>query len=102
MQALPDCSIAEEAQDEDEEAGGQEEEQGLPLPAKGLFGRTQALKAQPQQPEVMPFPSLMLSCSANRQPIACGFDGAIRDGHVHQKHHQCHTMHYFLNNCKQQ
>ena len=51
MQALPDCSIAEEAQEE-EEAEEQEEEQGLPSPVKGLFGRTQALKAQPQQPEV--------------------------------------------------
>ncbi|KAL0019003.1 hypothetical protein WJX79_006320 [Trebouxia sp. C0005] len=48
-QALPDCSIAEEAQDEDEEVAEQEEGQGLPPPAKGLFGRTQALKAQPQQ-----------------------------------------------------
>ncbi|KAA6429783.1 MAG: hypothetical protein FRX49_00215 [Trebouxia sp. A1-2] len=47
--ALPDCSIAEEAQDEDEEVAEQEEGQGLPPPAKGLFGRTQALKAQPQQ-----------------------------------------------------
>ncbi len=71
MQALPDCNIAEEAQEEDEEAGGQEEEQGLPLPAKGLFGRTQALKAQPQQPEVMPFLSLTLLCLANRQALAC-------------------------------
>ncbi len=77
MQALPDCSIAEEAQDEDEEAAEQEEEQGLPLPAKGLFGRTQAVKAQPQQPKVMPFLSLTPLCLANRQPIACGFDCTV-------------------------
>ncbi|KAL0030841.1 hypothetical protein WJX77_009090 [Trebouxia sp. C0004] len=50
-QALPDCSIAEEAQEENEETGGQQEDQGLPLPAKGLFGRTQAVKARAQQPE---------------------------------------------------
>ncbi len=77
MQALPDCSIAEEAQEGDEEAGGQEEEQGLPLPAKGLFGRTQAVKAQPQQPEVLPSPSLTLVCPANRQATACGFDCTV-------------------------
>lgn len=66
MQALPDCSIAEEAQDEDEEVAEQEEGQGLPPPAKGLFGRTQALKAQPQQSAVMPFLSLTLLCLADR------------------------------------
>jgi len=53
VQALPECSIAEEAQEEDEEAGRKEEEQGLPLPAHGLFERTQTVKAQPQQPEVL-------------------------------------------------
>ncbi len=76
MQALPDCSIAEEAQEE-EEAEEQEEEQGLPSPVKGLFGRTQALKAQPQQAEVMPVLSLTLVCLQNRQPIACASDHAV-------------------------
>ena len=80
MQALPDCSIAEEAQEEEEEAEEQEEEQDLPLPVKGLFGRTQALKAQPQQPEVMPSLSLTLLCSANRQPVACASDHTLELG----------------------
>lgn len=77
MQALPDCSIAEEAQEEEEEAEEQEEKQGLPSPVKGLFGRTQALKAQPQQPEVMPFLSLTCLRSADRQPVACASDHTI-------------------------
>ena len=52
MQVLPDCSISEAAQENDAE----EEQQQEVSPGKGLggiFGRTQSVKAQPQQPQVL-------------------------------------------------
>lgn len=61
MQALPNCSIAEEAQ----EAKGAEEKQSQATPAKGLagvFGGTQSIKAQPRQPKVVPSLRLAVAC----------------------------------------
>ena len=52
MQVLSDCSISEAAQENDAE----EEQQQEVSPGKGLggiFGRTQSVKAQPQQPQVL-------------------------------------------------
>ena len=63
-QALPNASIAEAEQEEEaaEEAEQEEEQeedeapQQLPSPVKALgrFGRTQAIKAQPPQAQVLP------------------------------------------------
>ena len=57
MQALPNCSIAEEAQEA--KAEDKEEQSQQAAPAKGLggvFGGTQSVKAQPRKPEVPPSP----------------------------------------------
>ena len=43
---LPQCSIAEEKQDEEEPE--EEEKQPAPKAQGGFFGRTQQVKAQPQ------------------------------------------------------
>jgi len=54
-QALPGCSIAEAPQggDDEEEEEEQQQEQSLAKGLGAVFGRTQAVKAQPQQPQVM-------------------------------------------------
>ena len=57
MQALPKCSIAEAEQQTGDADDEEEEQQQAPSPTKGgggLFGRTQAVKAQPPQVRVSP------------------------------------------------
>ena len=62
MQALPNCSIAEAEQQAGDVPDEEEEQQQASSPTKGgggLFGRTQAVKAQPPQVSIAthhPFP----------------------------------------------
>ena len=75
MQALPDCSIAEAEQQTGDAEDEEEEQQQAPSPTKGgggLFGRTQAVKAQTPQVRVSPLPPPSPALEAWAQPLPAG------------------------------